>query len=42
MCKVRVVYMMRMCEGEGVRHVYSEGEGVRHVYSEGDVYDEDV
>ena len=32
MCKVRVVYMMRMCEGEGVRHVYSEGG----------VYDEDV
>ena len=30
MCTVRVVYMM--CEGEGVRHVYSEG----------DVYDEDV
>ena len=25
MCTVRVVYMMRMCEGEGVRHVYSEG-----------------
>ena len=32
MCTVRVVYMMRVCEGEGVRHVYSEGG----------VYDEDV